>query len=222
MNPKQLAGEKAVEFIKEGMTVGLGTGSTVYFTVLKLGELVKKGLNVKAVCTSVATHKLAVSLNIPILSMEEVTGIDLTIDGADEIDPNGHGIKGRWGALLFEKIVAANSKQNIWVVDDSKIVEHLGKFPLPVEVIPFGYKQIVNRFVELGFNPELRMEGKETFKTDSGNFIIHLHPGIIKDPVELDKTIKHIPGVVEHGLFTGIVNKAVVADKSHIRIIDYR
>jgi ribose 5-phosphate isomerase A len=222
MNPKQLAGEKAVEFIKEGMTVGLGTGSTVYFTVLKLGELVKKGLNVKAVCTSVATHKLAVSLTIPILSMEEVTSIDLTIDGADEIDPNGHGIKGRWGALLFEKIVAANSKQNIWVVDDSKIVEYLGKFPLPVEVIPFGYKQIVNRFIELGYNPELRMEGKETFKTDSGNFIVHLHPGIIKDPVELDKTIKHIPGVVEHGLFTGIVNKAVVADKSKIKIINYR
>jgi ribose 5-phosphate isomerase A len=222
MNPKQLAGEKAVEFIKEGMTVGLGTGSTVYFTVLKLSENVKSGFKVKAVCTSVATHKLAVSLDIPILSMEEVDHIDLTIDGADEIDPHGHGIKGRWGALLFEKIVAANSDQNIWVVDDTKIVDQLGKFPLPVEVIPFGYKQIVNRFVELGFNPELRMEGKETFKTDSGNFIVHLNMGVINDPVQLDRTIKQIPGVVEHGLFTGIVNKAVVADKSSIRIIKYR
>lgn len=222
MNPKQLAGEKAVEFIKEGMIVGLGTGSTVYFTVLKLGELIKKGFEAKAVCTSVATHKLAVSLEIPVLLMEEVDHIDLTIDGADEIDPNGHGIKGRWGALLFEKIVAANSDQNIWVVDESKLVDKLGKFPLPVEVIPFGYKQIVKRFVELGFHPELRMEGKETFTTDSGNFIIHLSLGVIPDPVELDRTLKHIPGVVEHGLFTGIVNKAIVADKSNIRIIEYR
>jgi len=222
MNPKQLAGEKAVEFIKEGMTVGLGTGSTVYFTVLKLSEQIKEGLQIKAVCTSVATHKLAVSLNIPVLSMEEVDKIDLTIDGADEIDPNGHGIKGRWGALLFEKIVAANSKQNIWVVDDSKIVEQLGKFPLPVEVIPFGYKQVVKRFIELGFNPELRMEGQETFKTDSANFIIQLNLGKIDDPVELDRLLKQIPGVVEHGLFTNIVNKAVVADLSNIRIINYR
>jgi ribose 5-phosphate isomerase A len=222
MNPKQLAGEKAVEFIKEGMKVGLGTGSTVYFTVLKLSEKVRKGFQIKAVCTSVATHKLAVSLNIPILSMEEVDQLDLTIDGADEIDPNGHGIKGRWGALLFEKIVAANSRQNIWVVDNSKIVDHLGKFPLPVEVIPFGYKQVVKKFVESGYNPEIKMEGKETFKTDSGNFIIQLNLGKIDDPVELDRSLKHIPGVVEHGLFTGIVNKAVVADKSHIRIINYR
>jgi len=222
MNPKQLAGEKAVEFIKEGMTVGLGTGSTVYFTVLKLGELIKTGFKVKAVCTSVATHKLAVSLEIPVLLMEEIDKIDLTIDGADEIDPNGHGIKGRWGALLFEKIVAANSRQNIWVVDSSKLVEKLGKFPLPVEIIPFGYKQVVKRFVELGYNPELRMEGKETFTTDSGNFIVHLSLGTIEDPMQLDRTIKQIPGVVEHGLFTGIVNKAVVADKNDIKIINYR
>jgi len=222
MNPKQLAGEKAVEFIKEGMKVGLGTGSTVYFTVLKLSEKVKEGFHVKAVCTSVATHKLAVSLNIPILSMEEVDQLDLTIDGADEIDPNGHGIKGRWGALLFEKIVAANSRQNIWVVDNSKIVDQLGKFPLPVEVIPFGYKQVVKKFVEMGYNPEIRMEGKETFKTDSGNFIVQLNLGKIDDPVALDRSLKQIPGVVEHGLFTGIVNKAVVADKSNIRIINYR
>jgi ribose 5-phosphate isomerase A len=222
MNPKQLAGEKAVEFIKENMTVGLGTGSTVYFTVLKLGELVKSGFKVRAVCTSGTTHKLAVSLGIPVLLMEETPHIDLTIDGADEIDPNGHGIKGRWGALLFEKIVATNSDQNIWVVDDSKLVDTLGKFPLPVEVIPFGYKQVLNRFVELGYNPELRMEGKETFKTDSGNFIVNLYMGVIPDPVQLDRTIKQIPGVVEHGLFTGIVNKAVVADKNKIRIIEFR
>jgi ribose 5-phosphate isomerase A len=154
--------------------------------------------------------------------MEEVDQLDLTIDGADEIDPGGHGIKGRWGALLFEKIVAANSRQNIWVVDNSKIVDQLGRFPLPVEVIPFGYKQVVKRFVELGYNPELRMEGKETFKTDSGNFIVQLNLGKISDPVALDRSLKQIPGVVEHGLFTGIVNKAVVADKSNIRIINYR
>lgn len=222
MNPKQLAGEKAVEYVEEGMIVGLGTGSTAYFSIMKIGELVQNGLQIQAVCTSQATHDLAVSSGIQILKMNETDHIDLTIDGADEVDPNGHGIKGRWGALLFEKIVAVNSEKNIWVVDESKIVKKLGKFPLPVEVIPFGHRQVLNQFTRLGFNPVLRIDDGKEFKTDSGNYIIHLHTGVIEDPLQLDRTIKQVPGVVEHGLFSGIVNKVIVANEESIRILEFR
>jgi ribose 5-phosphate isomerase A len=222
MNPKQLAGEKAVEFVREGMIVGLGTGSTAYFSVKKIGDLVRNGFQIKAVCTSQATHELAVSSGITILKMDEADHIDLTIDGADEVDPDGHGIKGRWGALLFEKIVAVNSETNIWVVDESKIVKKLGKFPLPVEVIPFGYRQVLDHFTRLGFNPVLRVDDGREFQTDSGNYIIHLHLGVIEDPLELDRTIRQIPGVVEHGLFPGIVNKVIVANEKNIRILEFR
>jgi ribose 5-phosphate isomerase A len=222
MNPKQLAGEKAVEFVREGMIVGLGTGSTAYFSIKKIGELVQNGFQIKAVCTSQATHDLAVSFGIQILKMNEADHIDLTIDGADEVDPDGHGIKGRWGALLFEKIVAVNSEKNIWVVDESKIVKKLGKFPLPVEVIPFGHRQVLDHFIRFGFNPVLRIDDGKEFQTDSGNYIIHLHLGVVDDPVQLDRTIKQIPGVVEHGLFPGIVNKVIVANENNIRILEFR
>lgn len=222
MNPKKLAGEKAVEFVKEGMIVGLGTGSTAYFSIKKIGELVQKGFQIKGVCTSRATHDLAVSSGIQIIKMNEADRIDLTIDGADEVDPDGHGIKGRWGALLFEKIVAVNSEKNIWVVDESKIVKKLGKFPLPVEVIPFGHRQVLDHFIRLGFNPVLRIDDGKEFQTDSGNYIIHLHLGVIDDPVQIDRTIKQIPGVVEHGLFPGIVNKVIVANENNIRILEFR
>ena len=222
MNPKQLAGEIAVEFVREGMIVGLGTGSTVYFTIKKIGNLVQNGLKLKAVCTSQATHELALSSGISIIKMEEASHIDLTIDGADEVDPDGHGIKGRWGALLFEKIVAVNSRENIWVVDESKIVKKLGKFPLPVEVIPFGYRQVLDHFTGLGFNPVLRIDDGTVFKTDSGHYIIHIHPGEIDNPPELGRTIKQIPGVVEHGLFPEIVNKVIVANEKSTRILEFR
>ena len=222
MNPKQLAGEKAVEFVREGMIVGLGTGSTAYFSIKKIGKLVQDGFRLKAVCTSQATHDLAVSLGISVLEMQEVDHIDLTIDGADEVDPDGHGIKGRWGALLFEKIVAINSDKNIWVVDENKIVKKLGKFPLPVEVIPFGYRQVLDYFAQMGFNPVLRKDDGEIFQTDSRNYIIDLHLGAIEDPVELNRTINQVTGVVENGLFPGIVNKVIVADHNNTRILEFR
>ena len=138
MNEKKIAAEKSIQFIKDGMTLGLGTGSTVFFLVNKLAELVKQGLNIKCVSTSNQTSELAKSLGIKIVNLNEVDHIDLTIDGADEVDKNLNGIKGGGGALLFEKIVAAASEQVIWIVDSSKYVSKLGKFPLPVEVIPFG------------------------------------------------------------------------------------
>jgi len=148
--------------------------------------------------------------------------IDLTIDGADEVDPNGNGIKGGGGALLFEKIVAANSKQNIWIVDESKLVSKLGKFPLPVEVVPYGHLQTIRKLEFLGYNPKLRKVNDKEFLTDSNHFIADLYLGEISDPEKLDYTLKHVPGVIEHGLFQGIVNKVVVGNEDSTRIIEFR
>ncbi|PGB32951.1 ribose-5-phosphate isomerase RpiA, partial [Bacillus wiedmannii] len=141
MNFKQLAGEYAANFVKDGMKVGLGTGSTVYWAIQKLGERIKEGLSFQAVPTSKETEVLAKQLNISLISLNDVQSLDLTIDGADEIDANLQLIKGGGGALLREKIVATSSKELIIIADESKLVTHLGTFPLPVEIIPFSWKQ---------------------------------------------------------------------------------
>ena len=219
MKEKQLAAEKTIEFIKDGMTIGLGTGSTVYFLVNKLAESVKQGLNVTCVSTSKQTSELAKSLGIKIINLNEVDHLDLTIDGADEVDGNLNGIKGGGGALLFEKIVAAASKKVIWIVDSSKYVKKLGKFPLPVEVIPFGSKQILKRFNDRGYNPEVRKNGSDIFITDSGNEIIDLHLNKIEDSLKLEQEIKLIPGVVEVGLFNNIANMVIVGKENSTEII---
>src|SRR5690625_4214422 len=159
------------------MTVGLGTGSTAYYMVEALGERIKKeGLSVTGVTTSKRTQIQAESLGIPLKDIDEVEKVDLTIDGADEIDENFQGIKGGGGALLFEKVVATYSDQVIWIVDDSKLVTHLGKFPLPVEVVPFGSKQVYRLFEEKELRPEFRETEEGTlYKTDGGHYIIDLH-----------------------------------------------
>jgi len=222
MTEKQLAAEKSIEFIKDGMTVGLGTGSTVFFFVNKLAELVKQGLNVKCVSTSNQTSELAKNLGINIVKLNEVDYVDLTIDGADEVDRNLNGIKGGGGALLFEKIVAAESEKVIWIVDSSKYVQKLGKFPLPVEVIPLGSNHIMKRFKESGYNPTIRKNGNEHFITDSGNEIIDLHLGEIEDSIKLEQEIKLMPGVVEVGLFNNIVDKVIVGKENSTEIISRR
>lgn len=219
MKEKQLAAEKSIEFIKDEMTIGLGTGSTVYFLVNKLAESVKRGLNVNCVSTSNQTSELAKSLGIKIINLNEVDHLDLTIDGADEVDKNLNGIKGGGGALLFEKIVAAASKKVIWIVDSSKYVKKLGKFPLPVEVIPFGSKQILKRFNDRGYNPKVRKNGSDIFITDSGNEIIDLHLNQIEDSLKLEQEIKLIPGVVEVGLFNNIANMVIVGKENSTEII---
>lgn len=219
MNEKQLASEKSVEFIKNGMTLGLGTGSTVFFLVNKVAELVKSGLSVNCVSTSVQTTELAKSLGIKILGLDEVQKIDLTIDGADEVDENLNGIKGGGGALLFEKIVASNSDKVIWIVDSSKFVKKLGKFPLPVEVVPYGSKQLFHRFLDLGFNPVMRKNGKELNLTDSKNYIIDLNLDEIDDPIDLEVKIKMLPGVVEVGLFNNIADMIIIGKGESTEII---
>ena len=220
MNEKQLAAEKSVDFIKDGMTIGLGTGSTVFFLVKKLAELVKQGLNVKCVSTSAKTSELAISLGLQIIDLNDADFIDLTIDGADEVDKNLNGIKGGGGALLFEKIVATASDRVIWIIDSSKFVKQLGKFPLPVEVISFGANHLFKRFEELGYNPKFRKDGGDVLITDSGNQIIDLQLETIEDSIKLEREIKLIPGVVEVGLFNNIADKVIIGRYNSIEIIN--
>lgn len=219
MNEKQLAAEKSTEFIKEGMTLGLGTGSTVFYLVQKLGELVRQGLNVKCISTSNKTTELAKSLGIKIYDLNQVELIDLTIDGTDEVDINLNGIKGGGGALLFEKIVATASKKVIWIMDSSKYVKKLGEFPLPIEVVKYGSNHIMKKFTSLGYNPRVREKDNKLIITDSGNIIIDLQLKEIKDSILLEQKIKLIPGVVEVGLFNNIADMIIIGKENSTEII---
>ncbi len=209
MNPKQLVGEKATEYIKDGMIVGLGTGSTAFFAIQKIGQLVKEGLNIHGVPTSKATEQLARELNIPLLDIADVRSIDLTIDGADEFDPNKQLIKGGGGALLREKIVASISKVFVCIADANKSSEVLGSFPLPVEVTPFAYQVTAFQLEKLGCTPKLRMTDGQPFVTDNQNYILDCKFDKIEDPSALTIEINQIPGVVENGLFTNIATRIV-------------
>jgi len=220
MNEKKLAAEKSAEFIKDGMIIGLGTGSTVFFLINKLAELVKQGLEVKCVSTSNQTSKVAKSLGIEIFNLNQVDRIDLTIDGADEVDLKLNGIKGGGGALLFEKIVAAYSKKVIWIVDSSKFVKQLGKFPVPVEVVPFGSDHLFNQFTRCCYNPSRRKKGEQIYITDSGNEIIDLRLNEIEDSLKLENEIKVIPGVVEVGLFNNIADIIIIGRGNSTEIIN--
>ena len=211
MNMKELVGKKAAEYVESGMTVGLGTGSTAYYFVEEIGRRVKEeGLEIVGVTTSLATKKQAEALGIPLKSVDEVDYIDVTIDGADEIAPDFSGIKGGGGALLFEKIVAEQSKSVIWIVDESKMVDYLGRFPLPVEVVPYGSEQLFKRFEALGYKPTFRERDGERYLTDSKNYIIDLDVYPIKDPIAFGEKIKGMTGVVEQGLFTNTTDIVLV------------
>ena len=217
---KKTAGEKAAEIITDNMTVGIGTGSTVYYSIQKIGEMIKDGLKIKCVSTSNETTKLALSLKIPLVSLNEIENIDLTIDGADEVDPDLNGIKGGGGALLIEKIVALNSKEIIWVIDSTKRVKKLGKFPLPVEVLPFGYNSLLEKLAAGNFNPVLRKTNNEFYVSDSGNYIIDLHLNEINNPLKLHEQLKAMTGVVETGLFINLAGRLIVATKDKVDIIE--
>ncbi|MBN2100449.1 ribose-5-phosphate isomerase RpiA [Candidatus Dojkabacteria bacterium] len=207
---KKLAGRKAPEFLKNGMVVGLGSGSTVPYAIERIAELVSQGLQITMVSTSNKTSALAKKCKLEISGIDSIDRIDVTIDGADEVDPNMRGIKGGKGALLFEKIVASISDKNIWIVDSSKLVEKLGKFPLSVEVVPFGLKTVLAEFQRRGFKSEIRVREGEKYLTDSGNYIVDLHLGSIENPEELDVELNMIPGVVENGLFVGYADMVIV------------
>ncbi|WP_349655064.1 ribose-5-phosphate isomerase RpiA [Paenibacillus sp. G2S3] len=210
MNVKQLAAEKAVEYVEDGMKLGLGTGSTAYWAIRKLGERVSEGLKITAVATSRASEEQARELGIPLVAFGDIDSLDLTIDGADELDSSLQLIKGGGGALLREKIVASNSTRMIVIADEGKVVDTLGKFPLPVEIVPFAWEWTVAELAKLGCQPELRRSGEELYKTDNGNYIADCRFEAIEAAPKLALTIQSIPGVVDHGLFIGIAAMAIV------------
>ena len=216
---KKAAAEKAVEFIESGMLVGLGTGSTVKFMIESLAEKIKNGLDIKTVSTSNATSIFAESLGITVLNFDDVDEINLTIDGADEVDPNLNGIKGGGGALLNEKILASSSKKNIWIVDSTKQVEELGRITLPLEVVPFGINQTFNKLFSLGYKPEFRYADGKNYVTDGNHYIIDLHLNKIENPTELNNKLLLIPGVVDTGLFLEICDVLIIGKDDECKII---
>ncbi|MGB5895376.1 MAG: ribose-5-phosphate isomerase RpiA [Ignavibacteriaceae bacterium] len=216
---KKAAAEKAVEFIESGMLVGLGTGSTVKFMIESLAEKIKNGLNIKTISTSNATSRFAESLGITVLNFSDVDEIDLTIDGADEVDSNLNGLKGGGGALLYEKIVASSSKKNIWMVNSTKRVEFLGRFPLPLEVEPFGANHTFNKLLSLGYKPKFRTIDGRNYVTDGNHYIIDLQLNKIEKPDELNNKLLLLPGVIETGLFLGICDVLIVSAGDECKII---
>jgi ribose 5-phosphate isomerase A len=224
---KRQAAARALEYVRDGMKLGLGTGSTAKHFVELLGEKVRAGLKVIGVPTSEVTRADAVRCGIALTTLDEVDRLDLTVDGADEIDPALNLIKGGGGALLREKIVAAASDRMIVIADETKWVEALGRFPLPVEVIPFGLKAteraIGKAFAESGNSGQMVLrKGKDghVFVTDGGHWIVDAHLGRITDAPRLASLLTAIPGVVEHGLFIGLASTAMLAGPQGIRIVE--
>lgn len=221
-NLKEMVGKLAATYVSDGMTVGLGTGSTAFYMVEEVGRRVKEeGLKIIGVTTSKETAAHAEKLGIPLKSIDEVDFVDVTIDGADEISADFQGIKGGGAALLFEKIVATYSKKVIWIVDESKMVTHLGKFPLPVEVIPYGSKQLEKLFIKNNWHPVLRKDAKgHNVLTDSNNYILDLHLEKIAQPEKLALELSQLPGVVEHGLFLNRVHTVIVGHANGPEVLE--
>ena len=189
---KKAAGIEAAKLIQNGMIAGLGTGSTVRFLVDELGRV----------------------------DIDDVDHSDVTIDGADEVDKNFNGIKGGGAALLWEKIVATNSNKIVWIVDESKVVDTIGKFPLPVEVIPFGAGQVVKKFESRGYKPVLRLDAEgQPVRTDENNYVVDLHLECIEHPEALADDLINTVGVVEHGLFLHMVDQVIVGDPNGPRVL---
>ena len=221
VNLKEQVGIKAAEFVTDGMIVGLGTGSTAYYFVAELGRRIKEeGMKITAVTTSSVTYEQAEGLGIPLKAIDDVEVVDLTVDGADEVDPALNGIKGGGGALLMEKIVATNSKDCIWIVDESKQVETLGAFKLPVEVVQYGAENLFRHFEKKGYSPAYREKDGQRFVTDQGNYIIDLDLKVIPDAEALAEELDRTVGVVDHGLFLGMVSKVIVGTPEGPKIIN--
>jgi ribose 5-phosphate isomerase A len=223
---KEAAAREALKHVRDGMKLGLGTGSTAAKFVAGLGQMVADGLDVVCVPTSEATRQQAESLNIPLTRLDEEPILDLTVDGADELDANLSLIKGGGGALLREKIVASSSKQMIVIADDTKKVDTLGKFPLPIEIVPFGVKSTAmkiehaSRWAGCEGPLALRLRDDELFVTDNGNVIIDCSFGQIPDAQKLASALSTIPGLVDHGLFIDMAGLAILGGPDGIEILE--
>ena len=217
---KEAAGRAAAKLVREGDVVGLGTGSTAYFAVTALGERVKGGMRILGIPTSMQTAELARAVGIPLTTLDEHAEIDITIDGADEVDRHLNLIKGGGGALLREKVVASASKRMIVVADSGKLVDRLGKFPLPVEVISFARTVVEKTITSLGASVKLRAKSDGSpYLTDNGNPILDCSFGLIENPAALAEKLSSIPGVVEHGLFIGLAERALIGRARNIEEI---
>jgi len=213
---KRAAAERAVELVRPGMIVGLGTGSTARYFIDGLGRRVREGLRVQGVVTSDESRRLAAAAGIPIADRID-GGLDLAVDGADEIDPAMNCIKGRGGALLREKIVAHASRRFILIADESKLVGRLGRGPVPIEVLPFLWETTSRSIESLGGRPELRLAAGAPYRTDNDNLILDTTFGMVD--AGLGQALHGIPGVMEHGLFIGMAKAAIIASAAGIRIL---
>ncbi len=217
---KRLAAEASLDYVQPGMKLGLGTGSTAELMVRLLAERVREGLDVAAaVPTSRRTESLGRELGLPMATLDEHPALDLTIDGADEADPRLNLIKGGGGALLREKIVAAASRQLVVIADSTKLVETLGAFRLPVEVIPFALRPVLLRLQDLGARTQLRAGDDKAFMTDESNYIVDCDFGPIEEPERLGDGLSSIPGVVEHGLFTDLADVVIVGRGDRVEML---
>lgn len=207
---KQVAAREAVKFIKNNDIVGLGTGSTAYFAIIEIAELVKKGLKIKGVPTSEHTAALAASLGIELLDMNEVSAIDVTIDGADEFDETLNLIKGGGGALFREKIVASLTKKEVIIADAAKKVEKLGGFKVPVEVVPLALNYVLQELKKLNGLGTVRLKDNTPFITDNHNYIVDTDFGLIENAAFLSKNLNQIDGVLAHGLFVNLASVVIM------------
>lgn len=220
---KEMAAREAVKHVKDGMVVGLGSGSTASIAILLLGDKVKEGWRLTGVPTSRDSEVLGKSVGIVIGELKDYPDVDLTIDGADEVDPELNLIKGLGGALVREKIVAAATRTEIIVVDESKLVGYLGqKSPLPVEIVKFASESTIRRLQRFGCVPTLREKNGLAFITDNGNLIADCSFQRIDNPAKMESDLNLIPGVVDNGLFVGLTDKVIVASKAGVRTIESR
>ncbi len=220
---KEAAAKEALRYVKDGMVVGLGSGSTASIFINLLGERTKKGLRIVGIPTSRDSEELGRSVGLEIGELKDHPLVDLTVDGADEVDKDLNLIKGLGGALVREKIVAFATEFEIIVVDDSKLVDYLGqKAPLPVEIVKFAHQATVERLRELGCTPKLRTRDGQLFVTDNGNYIADCRFERIESPQALEAEINMVPGVVDNGLFVGLADRVIVASKIGIRILEKR
>ena len=219
---KSLAAKEAVKLISNNQIIGLGTGSTAVYAIKEIGNLVKNGMKIQGVPTSNKTKDLAETLNIPLADINQIDSIDITIDGADEFTGDLMLIKGGGGALLKEKIVASMTKEEIIIADSSKKVDRLGKFPLPVEVIPFDANYVTRKLSQLNGAGKIRIKNGSPFITDEGNYIIDADFGLIADPVYLSDTLNNIAGVVAHGLFIKLAKKVIMGVRDTNTAITFR
>ena len=216
---KKRSAERAIEFVSDDQVVGLGTGSTARFAIEGLARRVREGLRIKAVPTSIATAQMAREQGIALADLNEVPSIDITIDGADEVDDDFNMIKGGGGALTREKLVALASALRVIIVDETKLVKVLGaKWPVPVEALPFAWRYSATKLEALGSKPALRLKDQKPFETDNGNYILDCQFGPIEDATALEREMKLIPGVVECGLFIAIADALVIGSDDQVEV----